>query len=168
MLSLITLLWNLCVFRSGPEDLPANNFLLGLVIASNATISIVLNMLINSSTLLNAATLVVVSLAGTAAIVLLVLSLINLASRFLQTFTALVGVDLILTLLTGLVAAFTIGADGNILPAGAYLLFAIMIWNLAAFSSIFQRAMNVHLALGVAVAIFVVVFSIAIGQAAIE
>ncbi len=168
MLPIALVVLRICTLRSGPDDLPANNFLLGLVIAINVTLSISLYVTVNEATFLTATTLVIVSLAGTAGVVWVILTLMELANRFPQTLMALIGVDIVLTVLSGIAAAFTTGSEGTVSTTGASIITLLMIWNLAIFANIFKRAMNIHIGFGFAMALFVVIFSVAVSQAAIS
>ncbi len=166
MSQIFLLLWRLCTFRAGPDAMPANNTLLGLIISLNALLSVSLYLLVNTATLLKAATLVSVSMAGTAGLVWLIMNLMEMGNRFPQTLMALFGVDILITLLTGAVAMVT-GTE-EISAAGASLLTLLMFWNLAIFAFIFHRALNIHIGFGFLLALFVVIFSIAMSQAAVS
>lgn len=161
------LLTQICLFRRGPEDLPTSNLLLGLLVALNILLSITLYLYLTDLTLLRASTLVVASLAGAAGLIWLVLSLMNFSQRFVQTFTAMVGVDVILGLLNGLLTVFTLQENGTYNTFGSFAWLALTIWNLSIYATIFQRALEVHAAIGLGIALFVVLFSYAIGQVAL-
>ena len=167
MFALARLLTEICLFRKGPEDLPASGTLLGFLLVINIVVSMTLYSTINDTTVLSAATLVVASLAGTAGLVWLILNLMNHVQRFIQTFTALIGVDVVLTCVTALIAALTLQEDGTLATAGNYALLGLMVWNLSVYATIFQRALEVHVAIGLGMALFVVIFSVAIGQVAV-
>ncbi len=168
MFALAHLVLQISLFRKGPEDLPASSLLLGLLLVINVLVSITLYSTINDTTVLRAATLVVASLAATAGLVWLVLNLLNYAQRFMQTFTALVGVDVLLTCITAIIAVLTLQEDGAMGSIGSLALLLLLIWNLSIYASIFQRALEVHLIIGLGLALFVVIFSVAIGQVAVS
>ena len=167
MFALVQLLTQICLFRRGPEDLPSSQVLLAFLLIVNVLLSVTLNTTVQGSTILSAATLVVASLAGTAGLVWLLLNFTNYGARFMQTFTALVGVDVLLTIVTAVIALFTLQDDGPVTGIGNFALMAVLIWNLSVYATIFQRALEVHAAIGLGLALMVVIFSVAIGQIAV-
>ena len=101
MKSIFQLFWRICLFRDGPETIPANNVLLLLTLIANAGMNIVVQLAWGGETV----------------------------TRF------------VITMLT--------------------------LWSLAVYGFIFHRALNIHIALGIGMALFVVVFSMAITQTAL-
>ncbi len=166
MSHLVLVFWRICIFRGGPDAIPANRTLLSIIVILNAILSISLYLTINRTGFLTAATVVTVSLAGTAGLVWLIMNVMDLAARFPQTLMALLGVDLLNTVLTGAVALLTLTNEGVLSPTGAAVLAALMFWNLAIFAFIFHRALNIHFGFGLMLAFFVVIFSVAISQVA--
>ena len=168
MLSLVNLFLNICLMRHGPERLPASQFLLGLVIAINAITSLTLTTMLNDTPLITSSTLVVVNLAGTALLTWGALSFVSHTPRFNQTFLAVVGVDLLLTLVMGVVLLLGLDANGDPRPFASTLWLMLTIWSLAVLSFIFHKAMEIHMLPATGVALFVMIFSVAVGQAAID
>ncbi|MEM7096733.1 MAG: hypothetical protein AAF541_00630 [Pseudomonadota bacterium] len=166
MTALFSLIVRICLFQRGPEHLPGSNAVLGLLLVTNTLLSIPLYIWLNQTAFLTAATVVVASLAATAGLILLILNLMNHAARYHQTLSAIVGVDILLTLLTALVAFFTMNAEGMLSNAGTLLITVLMLWNLFVYAAIFHKALEVHIAIGLAFALFIVIFSVAIGQVA--
>lgn len=165
MKSIIALFWRICIFKAGPEAVPANNFFLLLVIVLNiALTSTVQYTLAEGLSLLTALTLSVVSLAGTGALIWFVMMLMNLSNRVPQTMTAVFAVDIFTTLLTTFVLLISETA-GQMLTQLAIL--AVILWSLAINGFIYHRAMNLHISLGIGIAMFVFIFSIAITQTAL-
>ena len=178
MTAIIFLIWRIATLRAGPDALPANNLLLGLVILVNATISITATYLINAIgaqaqtglppeafqediSFFTTLTQVIVNQASTAGLTWLVMYLMNHPKRVPQTLIALFGVDALITTMAGIlvcVALFITPAISSI----AFLL--LMIWTLAAYGFIFHRALEIAMGFGIAVAIFVMLFAIAISQ----
>ena len=166
MAALFTLIVRICLFQRGPEHLPGGNQVLGLLLITNALLSIPLYIWLNQTTFLTASTVVVASLAATAGLVLLILNLMNFSARYQQTLSAIIGVDIFLTLLTALVAFFSMDGEGLLSNTGTLLITIFMLWNLFVYAAIFHKALEVHIAIGLAFALFIVIFSVAIGQVA--
>lgn len=164
MKSIVTMFWQICTFQKGPDAIPYSVFLLSLVIAINAIVSIVVSSFLGESSWLQVATLVVVNQAGAAVLVSGVLSLMGLASRIPQTLTAWFGADLILTLISGV--AFGLANSVNE-QAGVFAVVLIGLWVIAVYGFILHRATNMHIGLGVALSFLVAMFSTAISQTAI-
>ncbi|MEM9622356.1 MAG: hypothetical protein AAF993_11945 [Pseudomonadota bacterium] len=168
MSQIVLLYWRICIFVSGPDAVPASRTLLGATIVVNALLSIAMYMWVNEPDFLTAATLVTVSMAGTGGLVWVIMQLMDLRHRLPQTLTALYGVDIITTALTGLIAVFTNVDEPGLTATGVSMVSLLMLWNLAIVAFIFHRALNIHLGFGMLVALFVLIFSIAMSQAAIS
>ena len=167
MKSIAALFWGICIFKTGPDAIPANNIFTIAVIALNALLNIAVQLTFSDPavTVLSAVTLAVVSLAGTGALVWFVMSLMSLTKRVAQTVTAVFGVDVIMTTITGVAYAVTGTIDDSVRFFAVTLL---TLWSLAVYGFIFHRAMNIHIGFGMAIAMFVVVFSVAITEAALS
>lgn len=166
MKSIVLLFWRICIFRSGPDTVPASSTFTAAVILLNALVNIVVQLILGAEqvTLLLAVTLAVVSLAGTGALVWFVMALMGLVNRVQQTITAIFGTDIIVTILTSI--AFAVG--GSISDTVAVFAITLLtLWSLMIYGFIFHRAMNIHIGFGIAIALFVVIFSVAITQTAL-
>ena len=166
MKSIFLLFWRICVFQSGPDTVPASTTFTIVVILLNAVVNIVVQLLLGTQELdfLRAVTLAVVSLAGTSGLVWFVMTLMSLTNRVQQTLTAIFGTDVIMTVLTSIAFAAT-GAVNETIAVFAITL--LTLWSLMIYGFIFHRAMNIHIGFGIAIALFVVIFSVAITQTAI-
>ncbi len=166
MKSIFQLFWRICLFRDGPETIPANNVLLLLTLIANAGMNIVVQLAWGGEnvTVLRAITIAIVSLAGTGGLVWFVMMLMSLTNRLPQTLTAIFGVEVILT---GLSALLLLSSD--VLGTGVtrFVITMLTLWSLAVYGFIFHRALNIHIGLGIGMALFVVVFSMAITQTAL-
>jgi hypothetical protein len=166
MKSIVLLFWRICIFRSGPDAVPASNTFTAVVIALNALVNIIVQLMLGADqvTLLLAVTLAIVSLAGTGALVWFVMMLMGLVNRVQQTITAIFGTDIIMTILTSIAFA----ATGSISETVAIFAITLLtLWSLMIYGFIFHRAMNIHIGFGIAIALFVVIFSVAITQTAL-
>ena len=168
MLLLINQLWKLCLFRSGPADLPASSFLLALLFAMNAVITIGFNLTFNQASVFTTITAVIVALASNALLIWGLLHLLNLANRFTQTFSAILGVDIIITFITSFFAMF-VYKDGQPDPTSpaTLFIFGLFIWTLAVYAFIFHKALNIHMFLATFIAFFMLLFSVAVSQVAV-
>ena len=166
MKSIFLLFWRICLFQAGPDTVPANTTFTVAVIALNAVVNIVVQLLLGAEqiNLLRAITLAIVSLAGTGALVWFVMALMSLNNRVQQTVTAMFGTDIIMTVLTSI--AFLITGEINN-TAAVFAITLLTLWSLMIYGFIFHRAMNIHIGFGIAIALFVVIFSVAITQTAI-
>ncbi len=179
MTAIVSLFWRICTFRCGPDLVPANSYLLALVVLANALVGMLslwgelqafsaheaLAPLVPQVTAMQLVTLTIVEQAGCAALTWTVLYLLGFASRFPQTLMALFGVDTIIT--AAAAVGVSVGLGINPLIGGMTELFSL-IWRIAAFGYIFHRALNIALGFGIATAIFVMLFSIAIAQVVIN
>jgi len=89
---------------------------------------------------------------------------VGLVNRAQQTVTAVFGTDIIMTVLTGIAFAAT-GAVHE--TAAVFAITLLTLWSLMIYGFIFHRAMNIHIGFGIAIALFVVIFSVAITQTAV-
>jgi hypothetical protein len=166
MKSIFLLFWRICLFQAGPDTVPASNIFTITVVALNAVVNIIVQLLLGAEqiNLLRATTLAIVSLAGTGALVWIVMALMSLNNRVQQTVTAMFGTDIIMTVLTSI--AFLITGEIND-TAAVFAITLLTLWSLMIYGFIFHRAMNIHIGFGIAMALFVVIFSVAITQTAI-
>lgn len=184
MTAITTLFWYICTFRGGPESLPANNYLLTIVIVCNGILSFVVSLMLSTAVVelqttqgvvaedvptsistLALITQVVVGQAGLAGLTWVVLALTGFSERLTQTLCALFGADLLITATAGMATATSFSISPNMV--GPLLFLGSLIWTVAAFGHIFHRALNVAIGFGVAAAIFVMLFSMAISNVVI-
>lgn len=185
MIAIVSVFWRICLFKIGPDVIPANNFLLGLLIALNAIVSWSASMLLQallpiSPEITNQIderelaamtdgfllfSRVFVSLASTAALTWGVLAMMGKGARLYKVLCAMFGADLILTVLTTLAVAI-----GQLLHPmlGQFAILAMFIWTVAVIGFILHRALEISLGLGVAAGLFVMTFSFAISQVALS
>jgi hypothetical protein len=166
MKSIFLLFWRICIFQSGPDAVPASHTLTIIIILLNAVVNIAVQLLIGADQLdlLRASTLAVVSLAGTGALVWFVMALMGLVNRVQQTVTAVFGTDVLMTVLTAIAFAATGSISENV---AMFAITLLTLWSLMVYGFIFHRAMNIHIGFGIAIALFVVIFSVAITQTAL-
>lgn len=138
MFEIIKLLFDICLFKKGPQSLPASVWLLRLLLIADAGISFLM---------INIRTGLVVSLLQAAASALLIIGFSWLMlfaagkrERFNQTTCALLGTD-------ALISFFALpGMASMMIGAGALLAFivtiALMIWHWAVTGHIIRNALG--------------------------
>ena len=167
MKSIVLLFWRLCLLQTGPDAVPASNVLTAVVVCVNAAINISVQLLLmtDSANLLRATSLSFVGLACTAALVAGSMRLMGRQARTQQTLTAIFGTDVITTIFTSLAFVASGFAGQTIALFGITLL---TLWSLMIFGFILHRALEIRLGFGVAMALFVVIFSVAVTQTAVS
>ncbi len=177
MTAIVSVFWRICIFKGGPDTLPANTTLLALIIVANALTSIVVSSFLQSllpaipdtenmdvaivSDSLSLLTGVVVTQASTAGLVGLILMLMGHSSRLYQTLTAIFGTDIILTIVSA-AAIFLVTLINTIIIQVVFL--GTFFWNAAVLGFILHKALEISRGLGIAAAVFILIFTIAITQ----
>jgi hypothetical protein len=146
---LIVLFVDICLFKKGPQDVPASRLLFGLALAAYWVVGIALLSL-------HSDWLEAVGQAVTESLLLLVfcwvlLRLTNRLSRLLQTTTALLATDALISLPGALLLSWWLAR-----PDAAGLQFglvALTIWHLAVISQVLRLAVSRPLAFGVVLAL---------------
>jgi len=144
----------IATFRLGPEDLPASNFLLLITLFLYTGLQLPVAMMIFPSPA-DVARSLALDLVMTALAPWLLLALLDLRNRYLQTLTAMFGAGALLTLLSlpcNLWRA-ALGEDSAAAALPNALLFGIVIWSLAVNGHIYARALSRPFLAGIMVAI---------------
>lgn len=138
MYAYLSLLFNICLFKKGPQDIPHSPLLLRLSIFSYSVINFLLiKVSVDTYTaLLNvgAELIIIFSFSG------LVLWMTNHLNRFLQTTCALLGADVLISLCIMPVIA-TLSIDNNNILASLSLLI-LMIWSWLVTAHIIRHSIN--------------------------
>lgn len=172
MQSIISLFWNLCLLRSGPEQMPTVGVFVGLVLLVNVVVStlVALSAPLEPS-LLQALSFPVVSAAMLAASTLLILRLKGLGHRFTATITALLAADIVITALSWpllLIADPNPGAQPDGMEWLLMMLqLALVFWWVTIAGFVFSRALGVPMPQGVAVAVLVILASLMVTHSVI-
>ena len=162
MVAFVTLFWNICVLRVGPESVPARiGFAVVLLIADIAVLLFQQDMTNDLApeaermTMLHALGFILVVMAAVAAFTRSALRFRKCGERFLATFTALIGTHLLITVL--MVAVAQLGKLAELPP---HILVAVLeIWRIVVWGFIYQRAFNTTLMLGVPLAFVVYILA---------
>ena len=165
MTAVFQLFWNLCLLRLGPERMPTLGAFVVFVVAANFFVSALVG-LSGPFTDRPAAALAlpVMHAAVLGAGTWLVLLAKGLHARFTRTFTALMGADAFITLLSWPIALLIEpGTEPRAIDLVMTLAqFALFFWWIAVAGFVFARALEISRSQGIAVAAFVVLTSLMI------
>ena len=131
----------MCLLLSSPERLPYNPYALALTVCAYFAIG---GLLVDSANDYGViAARILLEMAMLAAIVRAGLGIRQWPERFAQTFSALVGINLLVTAVSIPVQKL-VGVDiGETSALAFYVFIAILVWNLAAISLVFKRAFEI-------------------------
>lgn len=149
MKALINYLVDLCLLRATPQDLPASNVLLVLFAAINVLVGVA--MVADARPALSAAlfesAFSVVLMLG---ILYLGLKVMKKPNRFVQTGSALMGAELVLSLLT--LPLISWSRQGASSEAGLLLL-VLLTWSLVVLGHILRHAFDIKMGMGIGIAL---------------
>ncbi|WP_290631568.1 hypothetical protein [Aquisalimonas sp.] len=155
MTDLFRTLLRICLFQSGPQDMPAATSILAVLIALGWGASILV------LEQLGAAGPVAVEVTFATAFALLftwlALRLRQLPSRFTQTASALFGTDLLLLIPATPLLLATAGGEA---PTLQLALLALWLWSIAIKGHIFRHALDIPVSGGIAVAVLYTLLSL--------
>lgn len=152
-MELIVLFIDICLFRRGPQDVPASRLLFGLALIAYLVVGELL--LIVEADWFEAALQSLVEAGLLLGFFWAVLFLSGKASRFLQTATALLATDAIISTPGALfLQGWAARPDARLFQMA---LFALMIWHIAVVAHILRQALSRPLVYGMAVAVFYII-----------
>jgi hypothetical protein len=159
LVSMVTMFWNLCLLRTGPEHMPTVPAFLVTVLVLDIALNVAA--LLPMGSMSGPAVGQIVSTVATFGVVTYaLLSVKGLQSRFTATFIAIVGSDAIITLVQ-------IPLLPIVLVLGKAVFFvallAFFLWTLMVFGFILQRALEVRREIGLALALFMILVVVAVG-----
>lgn len=164
MKSILTLFWQICLLRRSPAFVPTQGPFVVLVVTANIVCSTLLTLGLDGEVVLaQALSSILVGQATTAALVLLALSVKNLAERFVTTITAWFGCDLIITACFALVLPLS-SMLGQQVVSVVFLMF--LVWSVAVTGFIMHRALEVPLAIGIGIGMAISLLGVAMSQLA--
>ncbi len=152
MQALLTVFWDIALWRRGPRDLPPSRGLLAVTAFLYLVTSALQSLLIDGPTL--AVARGVADLGFTAGVFWLCLAIGRRGYRLRQTLIAVFGTGTLLALpmIAVFMAADAAGPDGPVAGAIKLLLLPLLVWSLAVLAHIVRRALEAPLVTGVAVA----------------
>jgi len=160
---LIKQFFAICLFRSGPQDLPTSKFLLLLSLLAYTLVGLLLAL--NKATLPESLAMVSVDLALLTGLSWLLLWIRVLGHRYTQTLTALAGCGAILALCAWPLLLWQ-QASGNdsVIMLAALLMWLWFFWQIMVFSHIISQALSVPLFIGTFLALVYMFISYSIAQ----
>lgn len=150
MNAILKLYWQICRFRSGPEDVPPVITLTFLTLLAYGLLNFIVRVGFGDlSVAYSAVSLLVITLFWTA-MVYGVLQFKKLTPRFQQTFTAILGTDVVLSLISMPLAivAGKFAVDSPVVALASAFWLLVFIWDVLVKGFIFHRAFNVSPLLG--------------------
>jgi len=159
--ALIRVIWQIALFREGPQVLPASSFLLWLVLAAHWFTGVLLGLFS-----LPALESMLSALAGTlimAAVVHTLLLIYRRHPRLNQTLTAMAACEVMLGLLAIPPTALFYAGVGAQDIAGMLSL-VLLGWNIAIAAHIFRHAVGVSLGVGFLYSISYILISVVLGS----
>lgn len=150
MLKLLNFFVDLCMLRRAPQDLPASQALLRLVLAINALAGFVLGIQAwsGAGVALGATLLDIALLLG---LLWVVLQVRGLAARFTQSATALLGAGTLFTLLAMPLQPL-LGTPAG-MEVGALLYLLLLAWVQLVYGHVLRHALNLNLVSGIGLAL---------------
>lgn len=147
---LFKLFLDIALFKKGPQHVPASGMLLALTLATYLAVGLILLGLETSwiDALLQVGMEVVLLLGFTWA----TLAGVKLTARFLQTGSAMLGTDALISAFAIPVLAWMTGGNDSGIP-GYLLLMLLMLWHLAVIAHILRHALSCALTVAIVMAI---------------
>ena len=151
-------IWDVCVFRAGPQDLPNSFYLLGVLIIGGYAIDLMLTQLLIDElmTFWYLRPVLWLVLIGGAIYGMLVYR--GVPQRFLRTFTALVGSSLYLSAIALICSTFLKDIAGLVLAG-------LLVWQIVIHGRIIALALQTKILIGCAITVVLVFVLDAIAMA---
>jgi hypothetical protein len=162
MNQLFHLFFDICLLRKGPQDVPASAFLTGTVTAINMIIATLGSVLVSGFVVGIEESLL--GLALSVVMLAIVLQLSGRMARFQQTFTAIMGCEVLFHFIMVPISMMLISSTETDATAQftAILWIILVVWYLVVIAHILRHAMttNLFLALVISLCIFVVTWNV--------
>jgi hypothetical protein len=156
---MVAMFWNLCLLRTGPESMPTVPVFVATVLVLDIALNVTALLPMDNISV-PAIGQVVSSVATFGVVTYALLSAKGLQSRFTATFMAILGSDVIITLVQiPLLPIVRVLGETPFVVA----LFAFLLWTLIVIGFIFQRALEVRREIGIALAIFTILVVVFVG-----
>ena len=153
MVSLATLFWNICILRAGPESVPARVWFALVLLVADVAVALVYHRMLGATgadalNTLQALGFSLVSIATVAVVTRSILYFRKLDNRFLATLTALIGTDLLISVLIVIASQISklVGLPPDISTG------ILQIWGIVVWGFIYHRAFNTTLLFGILIA----------------
>ena len=159
MTAILSMYWSICLLKRGPQYVPSQALFLIILVSANLLANTILQLsFIETETPLSVFSFMLVSLVITCVLVWAALHLKKQLNRFPQTISAMVGCDLLITLLGSFAIAFSsTGSANDQLTQGIAVLFAI--WTFAVWGYVLHHALSISVLQGISLSMAVVFLS---------
>ncbi len=151
MFKLLKTLFNICLLREGPEELPHSYVLLSLIIAISLVISLLIGSIANNIKTAGLSSIAVLFFAFAFTKILL----LKKPERFLQTFSAMLGTDTIISTVSlpsiYSLTYFKLGETANMFFS--LTIFALIVWVVIVYGYIFSKALSSLMSYGIAISV---------------
>jgi len=161
MLFLVSLFWNICLTRKGPEDVPPQYALIGLIVIGKIVLVLIVTAVLQTEfSALSLITQIVTWATVAGLLSALALQIKGNFERFIPTFGAILGTDFVVTALYGLtfmgVRLTGVEFDPNL---GTLVNTLVQLWTIFIIGFIMHRALDINIGLGIAVSLVIKIFS---------
>jgi hypothetical protein len=165
MKPILTVFWNICLLRRGPELVPTHPLFVATVVIADVLAAFFVSLRFGGAdvTPIQIATSTLVTIAALAAVTWTALTLRGVVGRFPATITALFGCDLLFTLLAAITISLVGGTNSPVTMGIGAL---IGIWSIAVNGFILHRAMNVTVFVGIFLAFGMATIAFVLSSAA--
>ena len=146
MFEILKLFYDIALFKKGPQDVPFSKFLTQLTLLSYAFVSFLMFFMSSHWTkaLLQVAADIFVVIVFTR----ITLFITRKSGRYQQTFCALLGTDMFISLCAIPPTASMIAPNGTIADLGVLVMIGLMLWHLAVIGHIFRHALSESFSFG--------------------
>ncbi len=146
---LLKLFWELCIFRKAPQDIPYSHDLLFILVILRIITDTLLNMLYRPlwEAIFIALSIVFIIYIFT----YILLFLLNYSNRFIQTYTALIGTDILISIVF-LFPLILLSKLDILTDISNFSLFAGL-WSIAVTGHIFRYAFSISIFTGIVLAL---------------
>ncbi len=150
MNAILKLYWQICRFRAGPEDIPPAITLTMLTLLLYAALNFVVRVVFGELSVTYSVASLLVITGFWSGVVYSVLLFKRLTARFQQTFTAMLGTDVLLSMISLplVLIASRFSPDSSLVALASAFWLLIFIWDVLVKGFIFHRAFNVSPLLG--------------------
>ena len=150
MNAILKLYWQICRFRAGPEDIPPAITLTMLTLLLYAALNFVVRVVFGELSVTYSVASLLVITGFWSGVVYSVLLFKRLTARFQQTFTAMLGTDVLLSMISLplVLIASRFSPDSSLVAVASAFWLLIFIWDVLVKGFIFHRAFNVSPLLG--------------------
>lgn len=169
MYSLLNLLWEICLLRKGPQDLPSSFVLLKFLIFCYALSGLLVLMVgLGADALLIMLVLIAADMALVSGLTYAMLNFLGRTARFVQTLAALFGVGALLQMIALPLSVWLQReqalASGSNAFIPSLLSLLLLAWSVVIMGHILHHAFSVARGIGILYALVYVIISLTMGE----